>query len=257
KKPCLSGKLEAGRKIARPGPSNKYSPRQSISDLFAATAGSEGLDLASNRAIDITSTAVVLIPMGVWGPLGQGIHALLIGHSSTTRMGLFVLPGVIDSDSHSEIQIMAWTPMPPCQIPEGQQLAQLIPFFSASPPGEGERGYGAFGSTGEPQIFWAKTISAAQPMMTCHTDEHKFEGLVDTGADISIVKDTEWPSDWPTVFPASTIQGVGGMQRPRQSAQLHTVVGPEGQTAKITHFVAPILCTLWGRDILGQFGTVM
>ncbi|KAJ7412138.1 hypothetical protein BTVI_47265 [Pitangus sulphuratus] len=123
--------------------------------------------------------------------------------------------GVTDSDSLCEIQIMAWTPVPPCYIPEGQRLAQLIPFYNLPPPGERERGFGAFGSTGEPQIFWTKIISASQPMLICHIDERKFKGLVDSGADVTIIKDTEWPSEWAMVFPVASIQGVGGMKRPR------------------------------------------
>ena len=61
---------------------------------------------------------------------------------------------------------------------------------------------------------------------------------MNTDADVSVIKDTEWPSDWSTVFRASTILGIGGMQRPRQSAYLHTVLGPEGQTARIAPFIA-------------------
>ncbi|KAJ7418412.1 hypothetical protein WISP_59192 [Willisornis vidua] len=208
------------------------------SELITATASSAVLDLAFSQPVLLLLTAVALIPIGVWGPLGAGVHTLLIGHSSTTRMVLFVLPGVINSASHSEIQIMAWTPVPPCYAPEGQQLAQLIPFYSASPPGKEKRGSAAFGSTGMPQILWAKTISSSQAMMMCSIDGDQFRGLVDTGADVSIIKDGEWPADWSTVFSAVTIQRISGMQRPRQSAQLRTVLRPEGQAA-------PIPCTLW------------
>ncbi|XP_027566073.1 deoxyuridine 5'-triphosphate nucleotidohydrolase-like [Pipra filicauda] len=138
-----------GCEAARPGPSDKYSSRKSVSELLTAMVGSAGLDLASDQPVNITSTSIMLIPTGVWGPLGPGIHALLVGRSSATMMGLFVLPGVIDSDCQGKIQIMTWTLMPPCYMPEGQRLVQLIPCYSASPPGEAERGFGAFGSTGE------------------------------------------------------------------------------------------------------------
>lgn len=53
--------------------------------------------------------------------------ALLLGRSSASMMGLFVLPGVIDADFTGEIQVMVHTPFPPIQITKGQRIAQLIP----------------------------------------------------------------------------------------------------------------------------------
>lgn len=72
----------------------------------------------------------------------------------------------------------------------------------------------------------------------------KFKGLVDTGTDVSIIKSSDWPSDWPTVDPASTLIGVGGLQCPRQSAHLRLVLSPDGQTAPIAPLIAPVPCTL-------------
>ncbi|NXA57250.1 POK9 protein, partial [Nothocercus julius] len=141
--------------------------------------GSAGLDLATSRDETLNDTQVMLIPTGVFGPLGKKRQALLLGCSSTTRMGLFVLPGVIDADCTGEIQIMAWTPVPPCYIPEGQPIAQLVPFLS--PPMQGpeqKRGSQSFGSTGKPQIFWTQQIVQQKPLLTW---------LVDTGA-VSIVR---------------------------------------------------------------------
>lgn len=93
--------------------------------------------------------------------------------------------------------------------------------------------------------------------MVCAIDGKEFKGLVDTGADVSIIKANDWPSDWPTVDPASTLIGAGGLQHPRKSAHLRLVHGPDGQTARIAPFIAPVPCTLWGRDVLGQFGTTV
>lgn len=71
------------------------------------TGGSAGVDLATSGETIIQDTLVVLIPTGIYGPLGHGKAALLIGQSSTTIRGLFVLPGVIDADFEEEIEIMA------------------------------------------------------------------------------------------------------------------------------------------------------
>ncbi|NXE85791.1 POK9 protein, partial [Cochlearius cochlearius] len=150
-------------------------------------SGSAGLDLATAQSVTLHTTAVALIPTRVFGPLGGGRSALLLGRSSTTKMGLFVLPGVIDADFCREIQIMAWTPVPPCYIPAGQKIAQLIPFVSATGKGGGDRN-GGFGSTGSPLTFWTKAVTWQQPMLICQINDQNFHGLVDTGADITIAR---------------------------------------------------------------------
>lgn len=93
--------------------------------------------------------------------------------------------------------------------------------------------------------------------MVCIIDGKKVKGLVDTGADISITRSSDWPSDCPADDPASTLTGVGGLQCPRQSAHLCLALSPEGQTARIVPFIAPVPCTLWGWDVLDQFGTTV
>uniref|UniRef100_A0A8B9QCB6 dUTPase-like domain-containing protein n=1 Tax=Apteryx owenii TaxID=8824 RepID=A0A8B9QCB6_APTOW len=147
---------------ARPEQSNKCRYKRLVSKLVPATRGSAGLDLAVNESVTLTSTAVSLIPTGVWGPLRQGLHGLLIRRSSTTNLGLFILPGIIDSDYQGEIKSMAWTPVPPCYVPKGQRIAQIVPFCSMTPQGVGERKTGGFGSTGTPQIYWAQAINSSQ-----------------------------------------------------------------------------------------------
>ncbi|XP_074022479.1 deoxyuridine 5'-triphosphate nucleotidohydrolase-like [Numenius arquata] len=98
-------------------------------NLRPATAGSAGVDLATAQSVTLDTTAVVLIPIGVMGPIGNGRSTLLLGRSSTTQMGLFVLPGVIDADFTGEIKIMAWTPSPSWFVPKGQRIAQSVPFL--------------------------------------------------------------------------------------------------------------------------------
>ncbi|XP_017684541.1 PREDICTED: endogenous retrovirus group K member 8 Pol protein-like [Lepidothrix coronata] len=57
--------------------------------------------------------------------------------------------------------------------------------------------------------------------MTCQVNGHRFTGLLDSGADVSIIKDSEWPLDWPTVCPAATIHGpgfsIGAIGQPSQA----------------------------------------
>jgi len=50
-----------------------------------------------------TDNSVTLIPTGVTGPDGDRRSTLLLGCSSVTQMGLFVLSEVIDADHTGEI----------------------------------------------------------------------------------------------------------------------------------------------------------
>ena len=68
-----------------------------VRDLTPATAGNTRLDLAAAHPLTITTTDVILIWTKVWGPVGKRMHALLIGKSSTTKLGLFILPEIINS----------------------------------------------------------------------------------------------------------------------------------------------------------------
>ncbi|KGL92205.1 hypothetical protein N301_07120, partial [Charadrius vociferus] len=152
------------------------------------------MDLASAVTVMLFDTIITLIPMGVKGPLGDGLSALLLGRSSATHQRLFVLPSVIDADFMGEIQIMLWTPTPPCQIPEGSRVAQLLPFRSQVPRCLADAcGEGCFCSTGTGQIMWAQKVSTRYPSYLCslrhytHQHEITLEGIIDTGADCSII----------------------------------------------------------------------
>ncbi|KFQ51210.1 hypothetical protein N333_11827, partial [Nestor notabilis] len=157
-------------------------------------AGSAGLDLATARTVTLLDSSVHLLPTNVSGPLPPKKQALLLGRSSTTLSGLFVLLGVVDCDSTGEIKIMAWTPFPPCTVPGGSRIAQLmlIPIGTnsdspdLSQPPQRRRG---FGSTGNPQILWVQSISQKQPVFQCILIRGKqqvvLSGITDTGADVT------------------------------------------------------------------------
>ncbi|NWR24643.1 POK9 protein, partial [Emberiza fucata] len=156
-------------------------------------AGSAGLDLATSITITLLDSSVHLLATGIFGPRGPQKSALLVGRSSTTLLGLFVLPGVIDSDSVGEIKIMAWIPFPPCTVPQGTHIAQLIPFSHnlSSPVKECKTRVGGLGYTGTPQILWAQTISDECPTCKCtltlQGEQITLTCILDTGADATVI----------------------------------------------------------------------
>ncbi|NXX59937.1 POK9 protein, partial [Scopus umbretta] len=158
-------------------------------------AGSAGLDLATAHTVTLLDSSVHLLPTKIAGPLPPRTQALLLGRSSTTLSGLFVLPGVIDPDSNSEIKIMAWTPFPPCTVPEGSRIAQLILIpkedYVSIPDQMLPQRQGSFGSTGEPLILWVQAISQKRPICQCtlirRGQQVMLSGIIDTGADVTVI----------------------------------------------------------------------
>ncbi|NWX57802.1 POK9 protein, partial [Promerops cafer] len=156
-------------------------------------SGSTRLDLATSVTVMMLDSSVHLLPTGIFGPPGPQKSSLLLGRSSTTLLGLIVLPGVIDSDSNDEIRIVAWTPFPPCTIHQGTHLAQLFPFSHdlPSPVKECKTRVGGFGSTGTPQILWVQTISDKRPTCNCtlslQAEQITLTGILDTEADVTVI----------------------------------------------------------------------
>ncbi|NXU16802.1 POK9 protein, partial [Pardalotus punctatus] len=153
---------------------------------------SPGADLATSHPVTLLDSSVHLLPTGVYGPLWGGTSALKLGRSSTALAGLFILPGVIDADYTGEIKIMAWTPTLPCTIPKGTQIAQLVFIFVAPLPSAGSvHANAGFESMSPPQICWTQQVALTRPTCKCkltwHGQHITLTGLIDTGADVTII----------------------------------------------------------------------
>ncbi|KFZ68900.1 hypothetical protein N338_08706, partial [Podiceps cristatus] len=155
---------------------------------------SAGLYLATTHAVTLLDCSVHLLLTNISGPLPPKTQALLLGRSSTTLSRLFVLPGVIDFDSTDEIKIMTWTLFPPCTIPKGSRIAQLIliPAWTNSPvPSQSHQRRGGFGSMGNPQILWVQSISQKRPVCQCTLirgdQQVVLNGIIGTGADVTVI----------------------------------------------------------------------
>uniref|UniRef100_A0A663EFP4 dUTPase-like domain-containing protein n=1 Tax=Aquila chrysaetos chrysaetos TaxID=223781 RepID=A0A663EFP4_AQUCH len=128
--------------------------------MASTTSGSAGVDLATAVDITLVTSEVQLTDSDQKGPLRHGLSALLLGRSSVSRKGIFIVPGLIDADYCGVIKIMVYTLTPPVTIPAQSKIAQLVPFRARVPRAQAvERGPGGFGSTGEPQVLLAVDIA--------------------------------------------------------------------------------------------------
>lgn len=221
------------------------------------------MDVATIKEVTLTDSQVQCIPTDMEGPLGYGLSALLLGRSSITRRGLFVLPGVIDADYTGPIKIMVWTPTPPVHIPAGTRIGQVMPFKAAVPTaGNQVRGDKGFGSTGNADIYLALEISKTKPLQRVALrapggQKCVLDMLVDTGADVTIISQGRWPPSWPVEDPAIPIMGVGGTQTTRISKEVIQCQMPDGGACSIRPYVPVAPVCLLGRDALSQLGACL
>ncbi|RMC20979.1 hypothetical protein DUI87_01834 [Hirundo rustica rustica] len=123
------------------------------------------------------------------------------------------------------------------------------------------RGDGGFGSTGPPQVRWTAVLTKDRPETLCTVSmvgatpsEIHLRGLLDTGADVSILSLAAWPPQWPLTLAKTSISGLGGTKQCYVSQNPVAITNPEGQAAIIWPHVAEIPQNLWGRDVLAAWG---
>uniref|UniRef100_A0A8C6XSF5 dUTPase-like domain-containing protein n=1 Tax=Naja naja TaxID=35670 RepID=A0A8C6XSF5_NAJNA len=114
-----------------------------------ATQGSAGIDLplAGNYNLDLPGV-VQICDTQLQGPLPEGTVGLVLPRSSTSKRGIQIIPGVIDSDYEGIVKIQVISNVIQ-QVVKGEKLAQLILLpYRKTIKGQGKiRGSGGFGST--------------------------------------------------------------------------------------------------------------
>ncbi|NXS22521.1 POK9 protein, partial [Mystacornis crossleyi] len=156
--------------------------------------GSVSCDLAMGTRITISDRQVHVVPSTVSGPTGHGLSALLLGRSSTSKQGIFVLPGVTDADYTGIIKIMLCVLNPLITIPQGSKIAQLFPFQGLTlNKGQKERGNQGFGSSGPLLVAFTQAITDEKPTRSVTLrgpDDQTLPNkmmLLDSGADVTII----------------------------------------------------------------------
>ena len=126
--------------------------------------------------------------------------------------GLLVAPGVIDSDYMGEIKIMAHSPQGITVIQSGQRVAQLI-LLPTIPVGKAIKQ-----ERGSSDAYWIQAINKQRPELLLYIQEKPFKGILDTGADVSVISQKHWPDEWPKQVVISILQGIGQSHDPEQSS---------------------------------------
>lgn len=199
---------------------------------------------------------VQIIPTNVFGPLPKGTVGLLLGRSSSALKGLQITPGVIDPDFTGELKILASAPKGIVSISPGDRIAQLLVLPSCHdqfPALDVERGNQGLGSTGGSGFAFLTLDMKNRPMTTLIIKGQEFTGLLDTGADKSIIRREDWPKSWPIQQADHTLRGLGTAASPDRSAEILLWKDEENHQGAFQPYVLDhIPVNLWGRDIMEQ-----
>ncbi|ELR48115.1 hypothetical protein M91_17281, partial [Bos mutus] len=211
-----------------------------------ATPRSSALDVpATGNLLLMPAMGIYKIPTGIKGPIPKGSVGLLLRHSSLTSKGVQDLMGIIGEGYEGEISIMMKTEYP-YQIIKGDCIAQLLllPYITTSK--SHMKRTGEFGITGK-QVYWQTFVpDSERPTLSVYINNKQFSGLVDTGADVSIISKKHWPISWPLTDVLIMLTGIGTMQNIQKSTNILNCSGPEQQPATLQPLAADIPINLGG-----------
>lgn len=194
------------------------------------------------------------IPARAIRPLPPGTVGLILGRGSLTLQGLLVYPGLVDNQHSLEIQILCSSPKGVFSISKGDRIAQLLLLPCCQ--GTSEISQKPMGSTGQDSAYLVVQLNT-RPRIKLQIGGKEFEGILDTGADRSIISSNWWPRTWPTTESSHSLQGLGYQSCPLISSVTLTWVSPEGQRGQFTPYVLPLPVNLWGRDVMSSMGLTL
>ena len=80
-----------------------------------------------------------------------------------------------------------------------------MPYHAPSNYNPVTRGEQGFGSTGDQVVCFTQQILLDWPTSKVKIQGKTFSGLLNTGADVSIITSCQWPDDWPLTEPQGKI----------------------------------------------------
>lgn len=187
-------------------------------------------------------------------PLPAETVGLILGRGSLTLQGLIVHPGLVDGQHTPEIQILCSSPQGVFSIKKGDRIAQLL--LLPGPHGPSEQKRKSMGSSGTDSAYLAVQLNA-RPKLTLKINGKQFEGILDTGADKSIISSFWWPKTWPVTKSSHSLQGLGYQSCPDISSVALNWTSSEGYQGRFVPYILPLPVNLWGRDIMTDMGLTL
>eukprot|EP00073_Rattus_norvegicus_P043587 XP_017445621.1 PREDICTED: endogenous retrovirus group K member 6 Pro protein-like [Rattus norvegicus] len=194
------------------------------------------------------------IPAQTVGPLPPGTIGLVLGRGSLALQGLIVHPGLVEAQHSLDIQILCSSPDGVFSISEGDKIAQLLLLPCSQTTIQDTKG--PMGSTGNDLAYLVVHLNN-RPKLSLEINGKKFEGILDTGADKSIISSKWWPQSWPTIRSSHRLQGLGYQSCPKISSATLTWTTVDGRQGQFVPYVLPLPVNLWGRDVMQTMGLTL
>ncbi|MGU0302742.1 hypothetical protein ACVXKL_28885, partial [Klebsiella pneumoniae] len=113
---------------------------------------------------------------------------------------------------------------------------------------------GGFGNTNLTAALSTLLKEHQKPMLTLRIQGKNFTGILDTRADISIIRAAEWPLDWGKVMAPSRLLGINKANATQTfvNTSYLQMYGPNQIVAYLKPYITNIPINLWGQDFLEQ-----
>ncbi|KAJ7428907.1 hypothetical protein WISP_00484 [Willisornis vidua] len=175
-------------------------------------------------------------------PLSAGESYLVLPAEDAASRGIIAQPEIVtlDSTDTNHFSLSCRVLLPPIDLTQQEPLAVLLPVPRLQHQ-----------QLDTKAVNWAAPLSDDQPLMTVEVasplGRTSIQGLLDTGADVTIIADRDWPESWPKEEMAVRVSGVGGAQYLLRSRHFLSFTDVDNQTATCKPLILPLPTTLWGR----------
>lgn len=150
---------------------------------------------------------------------------------------------VVEDPEEDPASITITNPHPyPISIRKNQEIGKAFSLKTVSPTLPGISHH----------VNWVSPVTLDRPLLSIAVEGHPIEGLMDTGADCSVVNKAQWKPDWPLLKGEQTVMGVGGKKAAPKAARAlrWAAMGEAGLFTPLC--LADLPYALWGRDVLSQ-----
>ena len=93
-------------------------------------------------------------------------------------------------------------------------------------------------------------IKDSRPVLSLIIQGKNFEGLVDTGADVSVISSQQWPQDWEKEKSPLMLTRSGSIADVWKSTHPLRCQFHNGRSVSVAFYSVNISITIWGRDLL-------
>lgn len=218
------------------------------SPLHASISVGTCRELVSRFSITIEEDGIYSVPTRKTAPINGPVDILIIRDSFHKPQKLFVFPEVITIQPGEKISVSVMCMDPLFFLHHGMSLAHAFLIPKDSPQDV----------PSNPQVIWVQVMGDNKSIykcdLFCKGEKINRPGMLDTGAAVTLTARSKWSPQWELEPVAGTVSGIGGVATSWQAKRNVVISGPEGKVAIVRPFVVRAAITLWGRDVLSQWG---